>query len=452
MSYRRDFAWRNFLVRFLVIGGTLVLMLAATPPVRTLISLPHHVRLIRGEVQEISEHLPVRMHIKADRGGMLKINGSPLSGDGWREVSPGFFRIEPMYNGRYHLELRAFGLIPIRHVTLEVMEPMKVIPGGQSIGVIVNSGGVVVVDKTSINVSGVRRSPADAAGIKVGDMIVAIDGKPVKDKDVIAQKVSEAGRQGGRMILTIRREGREMKTVISPLFDGERQRYLVGLWIKDSATGIGTLTFIEPHSARYAALGHMVTDGDGKAVDVDFGKVISAYISGIEPGRPGAPGEKIGVLLGKEGRMGTIENNTFLGIFGTLDRPPQATPLPVALETDVAVGPAKMYTVVQGQEPEGFDVVIERVFPQGRPTEKGMVVRVTDPSLLSLSGGIVQGMSGSPIIQEGKLVGAVTHVFVNDPTRGYAVFAEWMVREMSTFGSGGDVALLPSGLAAALAR
>ena len=199
------------------------------------------------------------------------------------------------------------------------------------------------------------------------------------------------------------------------------------------ATGIGTLTFSDRAGRRFGALGHQIVDGNGRPFRFATGSVVEAFISGVRPGRPGVPGEKIGIFLNEDRRLGTIERNTPLGIFGRLEKVPDGWQvLPVALENEVRPGPARLLTVIRGQQPEAFDVYIERVWPRGQASDKGVVVRVTDERLLATTGGIVQGMSGSPIVQDGKLAGVVTHVFVNDPTRGYGLFAEWMVRELRT--------------------
>ena len=217
------------------------------------------------------------------------------------------------------------------------------------------------------------------------------------------------------------------------MFDRGQGRPLIGLWVRDGATGIGTLTFSDPAGRRFGALGHQIVDGNGRPFRFATGSVVEAFISGVRPGRPGVPGEKIGIFLNEDRRLGTIERNTPLGIFGRLEKVPDGWQvLPVALENEVRPGPARLLTVIRGQQPEAFDVYIERVWPRGQASDKGVVVRVTDERLLATTGGIVQGMSGSPIVQDGKLAGVVTHVFVNDPTRGYGLFAEWMVRELRT--------------------
>lgn len=412
----------------LVLCGAL-LALAATPPVRSLASLPYRVRLVPGEVHELASKLPVRLYVRSDSGKALRINGRLASSGRW--LAADRLAVEAPGVGRYRLELRALKVIPIRRVTVDAVQPIAVVPGGESIGVLVDAGGVVIVEEWPVvDGAGRKQYPAREAGLQAGDVIVAVDGRRVRNRDEVADLIQSAGERGAILPLVFRRDGREMETSIQPVYDAEKRRYLMGLWVRDGATGIGTMTFYEPVSARFGALGHLVADPSGAPYRFTSGAVIDAFISGIRPGKAGEPGEKIGVFLNQDDHLGEIDRNTVLGIFGRLNRLPKSPGVvPVALEGEVHAGPAQVVTVVRGQQPEVFEATIERVFPQGRPSDKGMIVRITDPRLLAVTGGIVQGMSGSPILQDGKLAGAVTHVFVNDPTRGYGVFAEWMVRE-----------------------
>lgn len=204
---------------------------------------------------------------------------------------------------------------------------------------------------------------------------------------------------------------------------------MLGLYLKDPAAGVGTLTFWEPVRKVYGALGHMIA-GDIGAVLESEGRIVPAHIHGIQPGERGRPGEKLGIFEAGPA-LGTIEKNTGFGIFGTLLRAPgPSQPLvPVALAHEVRQGDAQMLTVVEGGKVEAFDVRVVSVQRQAKPGGKGLVIEVTDPRLIERTNGIVQGMSGSPILQGGKLIGAVTHVFINNPLRGYGVLAEWMVYE-----------------------
>lgn len=423
----------------------LLLALAASPPFQGLSALPDHVRMFRGDARELSHRLPPHLYIRPDRAGVMRFNGRSVSRGGWYQADQGSLSLQPLEIGRYRLQMRLFRILPIRSVTVEVLPPVNLVPGGQSIGVMIRPGGVLVADEAVVvDPDGRRRYPAREAGIEAGDLIVAINGRAVRDKEEAIRQVAAAGRAGTAIRLTLRREGRTLARDVRPVYDQNRQRYLVGLWIRDGATGIGTLSFYDPASRQFGALGHLVTDGAGRPYPIQSGAVIDTFIAGVRPGQPGEPGEKVGVFVDQDVPLGAIVRNTPFGIFGRLANVPEGlrevSPVPIALAGEVRPGPAHILTVIKGRRVEAFDVIIERVSPQERPNDKGMTVRVTDPRLLAATGGIVQGMSGSPILQGGKLVGAVTHVFVYDPTRGYAVFAEWMISEMPRAAVEGQVA------------
>jgi stage IV sporulation protein B len=209
---------------------------------------------------------------------------------------------------------------------------------------------------------------------------------------------------------------------------------MIGLYIDDGVTGVGTLTFYEPHSKKYGALGHMITAPNGRSkIMVEEGRIVKADISGIHQSSKGLPGEKLGTFFSNHDVIGEIEFNNRFGIYGNLINPISntffPTPIPVATALEVKEGPAKIYTVIKGGSIQEFEVTIEKVFKQYHPHEKGLIVKINDYDLLKKTGGIVQGMSGSPIVQKGKLAGAVTHVFIDDSTRGYGILAEWMIKE-----------------------
>lgn len=326
------------------------------------------------------------------------------------------------------------GGFPIKKVSVDVLPALKVIPGGQSIGVKLNSLGVLVVGYHQIETDDGKKSPGEAAGIKIGDMITKINGKKIEKMSEVTPFIQEAGKTGNPLNLVVKRNNELIETTLKPVKDHHDQSYRIGLYIRDSAAGIGTMTFYEPKSKKFGALGHVISDIDTKKpIVVHEGKIVRSTVTSIEKGSNGKPGEKLAKFSGEREEIGKITGNTPFGIFGTLNKDIQNgimdQPIPIALSHEVKKGPAKILTVVDQDKVEAFDVEIVSTVNQKFPATKGMVIKITDEKLLQKTGGIVQGMSGSPIIQDGKLVGAVTHVFVNDPTSGYGVHIEWMLQD-----------------------
>jgi len=281
---------------------------------------------------------------------------------------------------------------------------------------------------------GTLRQPARDGGIELGDAILRIGDKEVTGEEQVARLVDAAGKNGGPVAVTVRRKGKVIQRQVKPVRDRESRQWRMGLYIRDGATGVGTLTFYDPASGKYGALGHIIADGEtAQPIIVRDGHIVDAVVTAIEKGRRGAPGEKMASFVNEKQWLGTIEKNSRFGIFGTLQVPVKnpfyREPVPVAMASQVREGPAEILTVVEGQKMERFTIEIQRVMAKPTADGKNMIVKITDPRLLAKTGGIVQGMSGSPILQEGRIVGAVTHVFVNDPTRGYAALIEWMLQE-----------------------
>jgi stage IV sporulation protein B len=344
-------------------------------------------------------------------------------------------------SNHFNVQLRLFGAIPLKKVRVEVSDPLKIIPGGQAIGVLFSSAGVVIVGHAPLK--GMDRKqyyPAREAGLKVGDIILKVNNKPI-NRVTDVEKMIQEYQPGQRNIkLQISRDGKiiyiKIKPVLSPgLQDESDVKYRLGIFIEDPAAGVGTLTFIEPNSFRFAGLGHRISHYAGKRnIPFKQGEIVLADISGVRKGQPGEPGEKIGIFGVNQSPIGKITKNSRFGIYGTLLKSFHTfeKPMPIAYNSQIKLGPAEIYTVIKDRQVRKFQVEIIKIFRQDIPKDKGLVIRVTDPELLKETGGIIQGMSGSPIIQEQKLVGAVTHVFVNDPTKGYGVLAEWMVNELKT--------------------
>ncbi len=431
LTVKNKFARQRFTFFFL----GLLALLAAAFPWRIWLN-PADMRLLQGENRYInlSSFLPV--HIKGSRDGILSLNGSPLSTQASRVSlrSPLLLGAEGL--GSVDLELRLFGVIPLRNLTVKVLPEVKLVPGGHSVGIKLHSEGVLVVGHHLVNSEAGSASPAREAGIEVGDVVLFIDGIRLDDANQVAEIINRQGKAGKALNFTVKRQGRQFTVRVIPLLCRETGRYRIGLYIRDTAAGVGTMTFYDPLTRVYGALGHVITDVDTNLpIEVRDGRIVKANIVSIKAARRGLPGEKTGIFQEDRDIAGTIEKNCAFGIFGRLDNLADSQnsrynrPLPVALMSQVQPGPAQILTVLEGEKIESFNIEILRVYNQVRPQDKSMVIRVTDERLLNAAGGIVQGMSGSPIIQNNRLAGAVTHVFVNDPTRGYGIFIEWMIQE-----------------------
>ena len=299
-------------------------------------------------------------------------------------------------------------------------------------GILLRTDGIMVVGQSSITSNGKTVNPAEKAGILAGDVITSVNGEAVSHDDQLAMLVDELGRQHKQIVLEITRRSRTFSREITPVFCEDTGTYRIGLLIRDNAGGVGTLTYVDPETLAYGALGHMISSNETQSkINILNGKLVTADIQGIKKGIEGYPGEKIGRFVSNES-LGTIEQNTTAGIFGILNNRRLlkdgcfSQALPTAAPSQIIPGPAQIFTAIDGNKVECFTVEIEKIMPSHKGG-KGLVIRVTDPVLLEKTGGIVQGMSGSPIIQNGRIIGAVTHVFVNDPTRGYGILIHDML-------------------------
>lgn len=405
------------------IGGILLVSLISLiffQPVREFISIPKSITVFEGQDYTFKKAEPVTASLVSHKSNTLEQEAHSVS-------------FQASEHGKDEMVLEFAG-IPIKKVDVNVLKDFRVIPGGQSIGVKLNTVGVLVVGHHQVSTADGKKSPGEIAGIKVGDIITEINGNKIEKMTDVAPYVQAAGQDEKPLDMLISRESGKFRTKLTPLKDKGENTYKLGLYIRDSAAGIGTMTFIHPESKKYGALGHVISDMDTKQpIVVEDGQIVRSTVTSIEKGSNGDPGEKLARFSADREVVGNIKKNSPFGIFGELNKELKNgildKPLPIALSHQVKEGPAKILTVVNNDKVEEFNVEIVSTIPQKFPATKGMVIKVTDPKLLEKTGGIVQGMSGSPIIQNGKLIGAVTHVFVNDPTSGYGVHIEWMLNE-----------------------
>lgn len=312
----------------------------------------------------------------------------------------------------------------------QIVSERILVPGGQSVGIRMDVKGVLVVGLEELETESGVLSPAYDAGLQIGDTVVSINGTPVCYAEDVDRIVNNSP---GEVSLQIMRKNEEMMLTLTPVQALDDGRYKMGVWVKEKIAGIGTLTFYDPQSNIYAALGHGIYESKTSTLlEADKGELLRTEVKSIREGTAGKPGEIRGIFYSGDEAIGSVKLNSQYGIYSrglNLEMLETAEPLIMATQEQAEEGPAVIRTTIEGNKVETFDIVIDKINPQKSAGSKGIELTVVDQRLLDYSGGIVQGMSGSPIIQNGRLVGAVTHVFVNNPTKGYGIFAQWMVEE-----------------------
>ena len=335
--------------------------------------------------------------------------------------------VEVSQNGSYQIRCKWLGVLPLKTIKVHTVEKQEVLVSGSPVGIYMETKGVLVIDSGEItDREGIRRTPAEHI-IQSGDYICEIDGKVLTGKRQLMQLVRE--NQGEPMELQVIRHQETIKLEMTPV-ETEDGSYKLGIWVRDNIQGIGTLTYVEPNGT-FGALGHGISDADtGERLEISDGDLYRADILFIRKGTAGTPGELRGVInYREENRIGTICGNSQYGIRGQMEPGKYAESMkkiPTGLKQEIQTGKAEIRCDI-GDGIREYQCEILEIDSNARDTNKCFVLRITDDDLLSRTGGIVQGMSGSPVLQNGKLIGAITHVFVNDPTKGYGIFIENMM-------------------------
>ena len=327
----------------------------------------------------------------------------------------------------YHIELSLFGLLPVKTVRAEIVSRRQVQVCGTSFGIKMFSNGVMVVGFSDVLGEDGYQNPGKEAGLELGDYLLTVDGTKVRTNEQMAELVARSS--GAPLEVVYTHDGKQKTTTIQPVRDVVTGGWRAGIWVRDSSAGIGTLTFVDPNLSVFAGLGHGITDVDtGENVSVGSGEIVAVEISGAVAGTPGLPGELKGSFSSMV-PMGSIRINGDTGVYGIIyDTANQGTMMETAQQQEIEPGPAQILTTVDGNGVKAYDVEIEEISFNAADPNRNLLLHVTDPTLLEATGGIVQGMSGSPIIQNGRLIGAVTHVLVKDPTRGFGIFVENMLK------------------------
>lgn len=369
-------------------------------------TLPETYYVVDGQTVSFHTQIPLEMKEEAGNGRTAAVSGNA--------------------NATKTGKIMLFGIIPVKSTHIDVVEEKMLIPCGTPFGIKMFTDGVLVVGVNEVITDSGSKNPAKEAGIKLGDSIISIDGTEMLSNEDVGEAVSSSN---GKMLkVCLKRDGTEMTVDLKPVLSNSDGKYKAGIWVRDSSAGIGTVTYYDPANSCFGGLGHAICDVDtGDILPLMSGEVVDVNINGVTKGQKGAPGELRGSFVSRTA-MGSLLLNNETGVFGVMDYCPakNAKAMPLAMKQEVKTGKATILTTLDGQTPKEYEIRIEKANIGSTNMTKNMVIEVTDPELLEKAGGIVQGMSGSPIIQDGKLVGAVTHVLINDPTKGYGIFAENM--------------------------
>ena len=330
--------------------------------------------------------------------------------------------------GKIEVSLNLFGNIPVKKMDVNVIPKLKVVPVGKAIGMKLYTEGVLVVGMSEIN----GKKPYENSGIQEGDAIIEINNEQIGNTNDLIETVNKSN--GKTVKVKYKRNEQTITTSIEPAKVNENE-YKLGLWVRDAAAGVGTMTFYEPSSGMFAALGHGIADIDtSELINIESGELTTTNILSIVKGQKGTPGEIRGTIENSES-LGSIYKNTSFGVYGKVQSKNKLDinnieEMDVALRDEIKTGKAQILCELENGKKEKYDVEIKKLYLNNNENNKSMVIKITDEKLIEKTGGIIQGMSGAPIIQNGKFIGAVTHVLVNDPTVGYGVFADIMIKQL----------------------
>lgn len=393
--------------------------------------IPDEIKLMVNTEESFDFNMPLKGKIETEDVGVISVNDLRVPSNQINIDLNQPFTLESNQTGKYSINLKLFGLFTFKNIALDVIENVELIPCGNPIGIYVETDGILVLGSGRITgEDGLNYEPINNK-LKSGDYILAINNVKVNNKKELIEEIQNCN--GKDLTLLIRRREEEITVRISPVRTTSGD-YKIGAWIRDNTQGIGTLTFVSTNG-HFGALGHGITDIDtGLLMEIKNGTIYDADIMSIIRGKEGEPGELIGMIRqNNRYKIGEITDNTFQGIFGDVNLTYQGlvnqTPLEIGLKQEVKKGKALIRCTIEDKV-EDFEIQIESVDLTNSNHSKGIIIRITDERLLSLTGGIVQGMSGSPIIQNNKIIGAVTHVFIQDSTKGYGTFIENMVNNL----------------------
>lgn len=425
---RRKRIYRRILISFLLLNLAALIYLIIYNIEQ---NIPNEIKIIVDREESFSFNMPVKANIETEDIGVFSVNNNKVPSNQINIDLAEPFTLSSSQTGEYVINLKLFGLINYKNISLDVIDQIELIPCGSTIGITVETDGILVLGNNDITgFDGLNYEPSYNK-LKSGDYILSVNNKRVMKKEQLIEEIQKS--QGNEISLQVRRNSEIITTKIKPV-KAASGVYQIGTWIRDDTQGIGTLTFISTNG-HFGALGHGVTDIDtGGLIEIGEGSIYDAQIISIVRGKEGEPGEIIGLIRQNEkNRIGSITENTSQGIFGDVNRKyklrDEFKPLKMGFKQELKLGKAYIRCMVDGTISD-YEIEIQKIDMSNSNHSKGLVIKITDERLLNLTGGIVQGMSGSPIMQNNKIIGAVTHVFIQDSTKGYGTFIENMVNKL----------------------
>lgn len=388
---------------------------------------PNQMTVLAGEEYRVEFFSPFQLQLSAQTSGIQieKVNTGSKS-----SVFSMPYSLKCTQYGSNKLQLSLFGVVPVKDIEVNAIPARELIVCGKTVGIRLYIKGILVVGISGVlTPDGNEVLPVEGSGLEPGDFIIEINNKEINDISSFSKVVNDS--KDKAVVLKFIHDDRILETKVTPVQCVEDGKYRLGIWVRDSTAGIGTLTYIEEKTGKFGALGHGITDIDtGTMMPVKNGELLKSSVYGIRKGMQGTPGELQGDFLKSPEVIGDIYWNTAFGVFGKINKNSiilEGKKYPVGTRSMVKEGPATIISNIQGEEVEEFSVEIQKIARKNLLGPKSMIIKITDPRLLNETGGIIQGMSGSPIIQDGRIIGAVTHVLINDPARGYGIFIETML-------------------------
>ncbi len=428
MSHYLRLAKRNILIFFSVFLVVLIISY-----IRTILVMPSRITVFEGEEYICDFKSPFYVSIKADNSGIININNinniNNTNKDFIKLSKP--IRLKPKKKGIANIDLKIYGLIPLRLMHINVVPKNEIAACGNSVGIKMNFNGILVVALSDVDLNdGSKTFPAKQSGLKPGDILLEANNTQLKRVDDLINHVNNSN--GSSIKFKFKRGSFINNIDVTPAKSHSDNKYHIGAWARDNTVGIGTLTYYNPQNMYFGALGHGITDIDlGALMPVSSGQILETSVLSIKKGKHGTPGELKGTFTNLDNELGKIKENCNFGIFGKINAD-AVKKIPskyyqIGLKSEIHPGSATILANIDNKTVEEYTIEIQRVLRNTFNDQKGLIIKVTDKRLLDKTGGIVQGMSGSPIIQDNRLIGAVTHVLINDPTRGFGIFIENML-------------------------